>query len=797
MKYLITFLKILGVCVLAGIVDDSDHSSVGTPPPDFETYDISSDSRFSVVSCMRRTLDQLDYELCKRNPEVSINKVVDGEVVIWENNENLFRESSVIYDLGIPVALRIQERVTRNSNFYRRIEEGWLCVPEEEYVKVLKELKGSVPTKSTFGLNLRFHNENPKYVIEKITKKDANMYIFSPLRGHRIKFVYDNSNSIWKATEPSQNCISVVAYFKGEDPMLLHLFIADDNFRITNIFYKLVKGIWTEVTEEVYTDSIPDLKDNSERSIDTQLDLKTYNYKQFDLRSRTYENPFVKYIPKREFRVTRVSYGGELIWESKDPEIFVSSVDFFEEKGPMMARLNFNFQYPLFFKVFIKRSRGWEEGEDTDIHDRIYLLQTERNKVLEVSDVSPDVVCAMPLKMHTVDYLLLTSKKDCDIMAIRDGTQELWTYPGLDQYFSNGWIYYFPNRPKLLHFRIRDMYLGHEDYYFTWLNGLWEPISRHDYVESMNMIVYSSKKGLDYLEVPCSDSVKQSLEKRFEETSSEDERASERPVDPGFKEKLYSKYGSPDFDPTDDEDTLRLIATLHDEDFYDEAAVLSNSFEYIGFPYDLMSLKSSREGPQPRRRGAISFSHYDPRGFREPTDQHMTPSTPKTPYKSAEDIPTMEEEFDRLKLSRSKRYKSTSDIDKELESHGSYLPSDFRDSQSHTPMYTPHSWSSEEATPAPPPTPVGSPTFEKGTPPPSSKTPTPPSSQYGSCRSSSSSSSSSSLYLPSLADTPEQPRKRIRQEPPKEEEKKPSKPDFAFFPTISAVFLISVFSVIF
>lgn len=795
MKYLITFLKILGVCVLAGIVDDSDLSSVGTAPPDFETYDISSDDRFAVVSCVRRTLDSLDYELCKRNPEVSINKVVDGEVVIWENNENHFRESSVIYDMGAPVAIRIQERVTRNSNYYRRIEEGWLCVSEEEYIDVLKELRGSVPAKSTFGLNLRFLNHNPKYVIEKITKKEANMYIFSPLVGHRIKFVYDNSNSIWKATEPSQNCISAVAYFKGEEPSLLHLFIADDNFKVDNIFYKLVNGKWTEVTEEVYTDSIPELKDNSERSIEAELDLKMYNYKQFDLRSRTYENPFVRYIPKSQFKVTRVSYGGELIWTSTDPEIFASSVDFFDEKGPLMARVNFNFQYPFFNKVFIRRTRGWEEGDTVDIKDRIYILQTERNKVLEIGDVSPDVVCAMPLKMHTVDYLLLTSKKECDVMAIRDGTQELWTYPGLDQYFSNGWLYYFPNRPKLLHFRIRDMYLGHEDYYFTWLNGLWEPISRHDYVDSMNMIVYSSKKGLDYLEVPCSDPVRQSLEKRFEETSSEDERASERPVDRGFKEKLYSKYGSPDFDPTDDEDTLRMIAKLHDEDFYDEAAVVSNSFEYIGFPYDLMTLKSSIEGAKPKRRRAISFSHYDPRGFKEPTDKYTTPKKPKTPYKSVEDIPTMEEEFDRLKLSSTKRFKSTSDIDKGHESHGSYLHSDIRDSLSQTPFYTPRSWSSEDATPAPPPTPVPSPTSEKGTPPPSSKTPSPPSSQYGSCRSSCS-SSSSSLDLPSLPDTPEQPRRRIRQEPPKEE-KKPSKPDFAFFPTISALFLISVFSVIF
>ncbi|UKJ89697.2 hypothetical protein MACJ_002950 [Theileria orientalis] len=788
MKYLITFLKILGVCVLAGIVDDTDHSSMGTPPVDLETYDISSDTRFELVSCVRRRLDNLDYELCKRNSEVSINKVVDGQVVIWENNKHHFRESSVIYDSDIPVALRIQERGTGESNYYRRIEEGWQWIPQEQFVEFLKELRGSVPTKSTFGLNLRFHNYNPKYEVEKITKKEANMYIYSPLRGHRIKFVYDNSKSIWKATEPSHNCISVVAYFKGEDPHLLHLFIADDNFQIDNLFFKLVKGNWTVITEDDYTNSVPELKDNSERSIPVELDLKSYNYKQFEVRSRTYENPYVKYIPRSEFRVTSVSYGCEMIWKSKDPEIFASSVDFFDVGGPLMAKLNFNFQYPFYFKVFIQRSRGWEEADELDVLDRIYLLQTQRNKVLELSNVSPDVVSIMSLKMQTVDYMLLASRKDCDIMAIREGTQELWSYPGLDKYFANGWLYFFPKRPKLFHFRIRDTYLGHEDYYFIWVNGLWERISRHDYVASMNMIVYSSKNGLDHLEVPCSDAMKKSLEtKKSDATSSDDERAGSRHTDPGFKEKLYSKYGSPDFDPTDDEETLRLIASLHDEDFYDEAAVLSNSFEYLSFPYDLMTLKSSLQGAQPKRRRAISFSHYDPRGFKEPTDAYTRPAMPKPPYKSAEAIPSLEEEFDQLKLSRSKRYKSTSDINKDRQSHRSHLPSDLRETPSQLGRPRSQSWSSEDATPAPPPTPAQSPDYLQGT------TPTPPSSQYESC----SSGSSSSLDLPPSPDTPEQPRRRIRKEPQKEEPAKPSKPDFAFIPTISALFLISVFSVIF
>ncbi|EKX72976.1 conserved hypothetical protein [Theileria equi strain WA] len=306
----------------------------------------------------------------------TLNKIVDGEILICENAHGYLSARVSIYS-GVPSILHLYTIDTNNaevSTYFINVVK-WEQVQVDVFYRIFHEL---VVNKNTFKLtDLNTDKVKPDFVCFNSPNNYPSLVCF-PNPGYILKSVNCNNKTIWKRKLEGENCICASFHSKGS-PQFAHLIISTSSY-VEELFYYLDGKAWNVIGKYEYR-----LKLHGRGidlcSIDNRILLdvsKPVDAEKFVLHTIGTKTPSISMMtPFPGALLTKIIDGEDTIWEAQGDEYCIYFWLCLPNSSGMSYALVTNSNKTRIVHYFLK-SKKWRSVSKSEYFAK-YLLEIVPN----------------------------------------------------------------------------------------------------------------------------------------------------------------------------------------------------------------------------------------------------------------------------------------------------------------------------------------------------------------------------------------------------------------------------------
>ncbi|UKJ90216.1 hypothetical protein MACJ_001147 [Theileria orientalis] len=249
---------------------------------DYQTLNISDYSKDACYSVLKERHKGLVLSTFVALRCQNIKKLMDSAYTIWDGTRSgkqlyVFKAYSLNnkYQIGY---LYLHSDITSRTRYFQKRGYNWFEISLGEFGLLLGRLEVERP------IDLNDNLDNTVFLTQKHNFFGLPATVVIPREKFVITTITDDYEVVWRRTNISHNCTSVIIHGHKNNPKMLHLHIKDENSHKELFFFKL--DAWIPTKKSYFYFRLSEL-DSEEMNRSRQEDLEREEIRMLEMAATT------------------------------------------------------------------------------------------------------------------------------------------------------------------------------------------------------------------------------------------------------------------------------------------------------------------------------------------------------------------------------------------------------------------------------------------------------------------------------------------------------------------------------